>query len=101
MTTSGAFTEYRVSPVPPTTDYAPGSIAAGSDGSLWFTQVIPNEIAQVTTSGHFREFGIPSSGQPLSPSACPAGITSGPDGNIWFTESCANKVARLVPPKPA
>ncbi len=79
---------------------APGSIVAGSDGALWFTEgsafvqspgtlekiwVEPGAIGRVTTAGHFTEFPLPTV------NANPGSLTLGPDGSLWFTESlCAD-----------
>jgi virginiamycin B lyase len=87
MTMSGVFTEYAI----PTADSAPGSIAAGPDGALWFTEGKGNKIGRVSTSGAFTEYALPTA------RSGPAGITVGPDGALWFTEYRANKIGRIAP----
>jgi hypothetical protein len=47
-------------------------------------------VANVTTSGVFTEFPVPTAG------SYPYGITAGPDGNLWFAEGVGNKVARVT-----
>src|SRR5207248_6370607 len=58
------------------------TIIAGSDGALWFTEVLFNstgKIGRITTAGEISEFPLPT------PGSSPAGITNGPDGKLWFT----------------
>jgi hypothetical protein len=102
VTTSGTITEYPV----PTANSGPYFIAAGSDGSLWFTEIRADKVAKMTTSGTITEYPIPT------PNSEPAGIAAGPDDNMWFTElgvftplgASANNVAKVgtgVVPTPA
>jgi streptogramin lyase len=86
MTTSGTFTEFAI----PTADSAPGSITAGPDGALWFTEGKGNKIGRVSTSGAFTEYALPSA------RSGPARITVGPDGALWFVEYRANKIGRIT-----
>ena len=66
-----------------TADSHPTSIAAGPDGSLWFTESgNPGRIGRITTSGVITEF---ASG--LTADGMPDAITAGPNGNLWFTEA--------------
>jgi hypothetical protein len=67
----------------------PGSIAAGPDGNLWFTDPAAlaggtSAIRRITPSGQITEF---SSG--LNPGSAPASIALGADGNLWFTDPAA------------
>src|SRR5213083_2941403 len=73
----------------PTTNSAPGSITAGPDGNLWFTEEAGNKIGRISPSGAFGEFS-------LAAGASPGGIVTGPDGNLWFTEQGANKIGRMT-----
>jgi len=85
ITMSGAITQY---PLP--TPYAgPGSIAAGPDGGLWFTEGI-GQIGRITTTGVITEYPIPTS------NGGPGSITKGPDGALWFTESQVNQIGRIT-----
>jgi streptogramin lyase len=75
----------------PTASSSPYSIAAGSDGNVWFTEKNPNNIGVFESLGGGT--GIVED-QPTVPSGYGSssaygawGITSGPDGNLWFTES--------------
>src|SRR5437879_7114137 len=72
----------------PTTNSAPGSITAGPDGNLWFTEEAGNKIGRISPSGAFGEFS-------LAAGASPGGIVTGPDGNLWFTEQRATKIGRI------
>lgn len=96
MSSSGLVIEYLVPTVkafvPPLSGgTAPGYIAAGRGGELWFTEYGGNNVAKVTASGEITEHPIPSA------NAYPEAITLGPDGNIWFTESGTDKVAKVTP----
>jgi len=66
-----------------------GSITAGPDGNLWFTES-GNRIGQITPAGVVTEFstGI---------TASPVRITAGPDGNLWFTEYYGQRIGRITP----
>jgi virginiamycin B lyase len=83
---------------------APGSITAGPDGNLWFTETATavlgggpgiNGVGRLTTSGRVTEFSAGISGAPRS-------IARGPDGNLWFveesnSESPAGIIGRITP----
>ncbi len=69
---------------------APVGIAAGSDGSVWFTEQGVDAIARLTfRDGRITEFFTPSSG------SMPTDITTGRDGSLWFTEPGADRVGRM------
>jgi streptogramin lyase len=55
----------------------PLGIAAGTDGSAWFTIGRANSIGRFTPAGEFTYFTDPTINDPL-------GITRGTDGNMWF-----------------
>lgn len=82
----GLVTEYPI----PTSSSLPYSIAAGSDGALWFTEHSGNKIGRITTSGTITETTIPTS------SSAPSDITAGSDGALWFTETSGNKIGRIT-----
>jgi streptogramin lyase len=84
----GTITEFAI----PSSDSRPRGITAGSDGNLWFTEDLADQIGRLTPSGIFTEFPI------STVSSIPAAITAGPDGNLWFTEAIGNKIGRLDPP---
>lgn len=58
----------------------PGSIVAGSDGNLWFTEGTGG-IGRMTPGGVYTEFPLPSS------RGIPDDIVAGQDGNLWFLET--------------
>jgi virginiamycin B lyase len=59
----------------------PTTIAAGSDGALWFAECGVSSIGRITTAGAVTNtYPVPSG-------ATPYDITGGPDGALWFTES--------------
>src|SRR5579864_2999107 len=76
----GIFHEYALSP----SQFVPGTITAGPDGNLWFTEILQNggsSIGRITTSGKITEFPLPSA------NSFSSSITAGSDGNLWFTET--------------
>jgi streptogramin lyase len=74
----------------PTLGSGPQDVAAGSDGSLWFTEQAANQIGRITTTGVVAEFPIPTA------NSLPQGIAAGSDGNLWFTEQAANQIGRIT-----
>jgi streptogramin lyase len=74
----------------PTSPSNPNGITAGTDGNLWFTENLGNQIGRITTAGVVTEFPIPTAG------SYPQGITAGPDGNLWFTEFAVNQIGRIT-----
>ena len=85
-TSAQPLVEYSI----PSAGALPAEIAAGSDGSLWFTDPSLNEIGKVTTTGIFAEYDVPTS------NANPSHLTAGPDGNVWFTEFHGNKIGKIT-----
>lgn len=75
----------------PTAEAEPGNIAAGPDGSLWFTEYKGQKIGRITPTGEISELAIPTA------DAHPEGIATGPDGNVWFTERTGDKIGRITP----
>jgi streptogramin lyase len=74
------------SPVP---NNGPANIAAGVDGSIWFTQTLKGNAASITNAGLITEFkAVKGSG--------PEGIVVAPNGDPWYTMMDANKIAALV-----
>jgi streptogramin lyase len=80
ITTSGAVTEYPISPSGYGT-YGYG-ITSGPDGALWFTQL--SSIGRIATNGSTTQFLPPAA--EWSPVIDPGGgaITTGPDKALWF-----------------
>lgn len=75
----------------PNSSSEPFGIAAGPDGSVWFTELTGNRIGRITYHGAITEFALPRSG------SSPVDIVAGPDGNLWFTESSGNAIGRITP----
>ena len=44
------------------TSGSPVGIAAGPDGTLWFTEQWGNKIGRITTAGVLSEYSIPTNG---------------------------------------
>lgn len=70
------FTEFPVSP--PT---APGPVAVGADGNIWFAEPNGDTIGRITLGGSVTRFPLPT------PYEEPRGIAAGPDGAVWFTQT--------------
>jgi streptogramin lyase len=68
---------------------SPIFLAAGPDGSVWFTDYWSNKIGRMTTSGSVTLF------DPITSNAGLSGIAAGPDGNLWFTE-VVGKIGRIT-----
>jgi len=62
VTTAGAVSEFQV----PTLDSGPRDIAAGSDGAMWFTELLSGKMARVAT-------GEQPIGPPLKAFTCTTG----------------------------
>jgi streptogramin lyase len=71
----------------PTPGASPFSIALGSDGNVWFTEVNGNKIGKISPTGAITEF---------SWHGLPGGMTAGPDGALWFTEIGDNKIGSIT-----
>jgi virginiamycin B lyase len=91
VSTSGVFTIY---PSPAGFNLYSGSVVAGSDGNLWYTQSggNPNNLAKVSTSGVFLAlYSIPGGTSGSNAIA----IAPAADGTLWITLS-ANPVVENV-----
>lgn len=76
----------------PTANSNPISIVAGSDGNLWFTEILGNKIGMINPTTHAAtDFPLPTA------NANPYWIAAGPDGNLWFTELAGNKIGTINP----
>ena len=82
VTTDGTVSSY---PIPNSLWWAPGSLTAGPDGAIWFTEFRISKIARITADGAVTEYDIP---------APAGGIVTGPDGALWFSEG--NNIGRLT-----
>ncbi len=56
----------------------PGTIAAGPDGNVWFTEYNQSIVAKITPTGQVTEYQLPAGHHPY-------GITAGPDGALWVS----------------
>jgi virginiamycin B lyase len=81
IATTGEVTDYALPPSP--VYQGVFSIAAGSDGAMWFTEYYYGNIGRINMDGVVTEYGLASFG-------FPAAIAAGPDGALWFTESSDN-----------
>jgi streptogramin lyase len=55
-------------------------LAAGPDGTIWYTDPIGNSVGKLTPAGTATMY-------PLANGTGPGNIASGPGGNLWFTEN--------------
>jgi virginiamycin B lyase len=69
-------------------DFMPQGVAAGPQGSMWFTQGCGG-IAVLSKNGTMRQ--IPLQGIPSETGA----IVRGPDGAMWFAEDGSATIARI------
>ena len=82
---AGVITEFTV----PTPQSSPNGITMGSDGNLWFTELVGNKVGRITTSGKVTEYSIPTA------NSLPQEITANSDRNLWFTEA-NGKIGRVT-----
>jgi poly(3-hydroxybutyrate) depolymerase len=75
----------------PTPGAEPFDIAAGPDGSMWFTEFHADKIGRISPAGVITEFRVPTA------DAGPYQITAGPGGSMWFTEYNTTKIGRVSP----
>jgi uncharacterized repeat protein (TIGR01451 family) len=89
ITPAGAITEFSGGLNPGS---APGDIAPGADGDLWFTDhgTTP-AIGRITPAGVITEFA-----NGLNAMSGPGAIAAGPDGNLWFTDQGATPAIGTV-----
>ncbi len=91
-----AITEYSIATHGGNSGGKPADIAAGPDGSVWFTdQGTTRAIGRITPSGTITEFtiSVPGNTVPL-----PNGIAAGADGNLWFADRGTIKsIGRITP----
>jgi virginiamycin B lyase len=74
----------------PTAGAEPFDIAAGPDGSMWFTEFRAAKIGRINSSGKVTEPKVPTSnGEPYQ-------ITAGPDRSVWFTEYNSTSIGRVT-----
>jgi len=78
---SGAVAQFCFPKLTP--QFGQGSMTAGPDGSVWFTE--GQKIARITPAGALTEFPVPP------PDVF---ITAGPDGNLWFS-GMGPKIVRM------
>jgi virginiamycin B lyase len=87
-------------PVP----YAPNSIASGSDGALWYSELVPNPDQQSPALprkgyiGRMTTAGV-ASDLPIDPTLGVDKLVTGSDGAIWFTtaQDETGKFGRIMP----
>src|SRR5437764_110986 len=77
-----------------TPDSGPTGIAAGSDGSLWFTES-PGGLEPVATIGRITTAGVVTE-FPVAGTQSANGIVAGPDGALWFTEIERGAIGRIT-----
>ncbi|GCF09915.1 Vgb family protein [Dictyobacter arantiisoli] len=73
----------------PTPNAQPLDLIAGSDSTVWFTELYGNKIGHIAANGDITEFAVPTL------NSKPTGLTMGSDGNLWFVEQAGNKIGRF------
>lgn len=70
----------------------PFTIAAdASDGSVWFTEALANQVGRLAANSTLSEFPLPNA------TGGPFGMTTSTDGKLWFTESASSTLDRIDP----
>ena len=71
----------------------PTFIATGTDGNVWLTEELGNNIVQLDPDnpGEQTEFPL------ITEVALPVDTSPGPDGNLWFTELAGRHVGKITP----
>jgi virginiamycin B lyase len=95
VTTSGAFTEYKVLGSAQNPSYAqPWAIAVGADGNIWFTDLatFDEAIDSITPTGTITRHSvkIPYNNRSLYK------MVSGPDNNLWLVDGSQNAIVRYT-----
>ena len=77
----------------PTALSGPVLMTPGSDGAIWFTERLVDNIARIPTNAtsgtQITEFPTPTA------ASHPESIVSGPDGQLWFAEQDGNKIGHI------
>lgn len=76
----------------PTPGAFPFRVTIDSEGRIWFTELLGNQIGYYDPStGKLREFAVPT------PFAGPADLTFDSHGMLWFTEAYNESIAKFDP----
>jgi streptogramin lyase len=99
ITPAGVITEFSAG-IP--SGALPVSIAAGSDGNLWFTDASAPRIGRITPAGAVNMFttGITLTATNSNSGGC--SMTRGPNGNVWWLEqtfsfATPSRIAQITP----
>lgn len=84
LTLTGEFEQFTL----PGEHPGPNRIAAGADGTLWFTETNARSIGRITVDGEIEVYEVPDGRTPFD-------ITAGVDGAVWFTSETG--VGRVSP----
>jgi len=84
---SGTMTRYHV---PGTKGNDITWLAAGPNGSLWFTRRYTDRIGRITRTGAITEFAVPAGSGAM-------GVVVAPDGFVYYTELGRHAIGRLDP----
>ncbi len=90
VTPSGKITEYKT----PYPEYGGQGIAIGSDGYIWYSDPINNNINKMEVASGFTWTAVH-----LPTGSSPTELTLGPDGNIWFVDgsfSTRHKIGKIT-----
>jgi streptogramin lyase len=84
----------------PTPESGPQDVAAGADGSVWFTQARVGNVARVTSAGVFTEAGKAIGDDPRSGLEDALGVAfrsarAGQAESVWWTMQAANKIGTV------
>lgn len=86
---SGMITEYSLD------NETPGTITAGPDGSMWFSDIFFSQIGHITNDGKISYSPLPAQSAPSDNRPDPYGLATGSDGSVWYTEYNYPKIGRI------
>jgi virginiamycin B lyase len=86
---SGTITEYLLH------NETPGTITAGPDGRMWFSDIFGSQIGHITPDGKISYGPLPAQDAPSDNPPDPYGLTTGSDGSVWYTEYNYSKIGRI------
>ena len=77
---------------------APSALAAGTDGSMWFTAAGERAVGGTPGIGRIARDGtVTQFGEGLPSNARPRGLVRAGDGTMWFVDDPGQSVGRVTP----
>jgi virginiamycin B lyase len=73
----------------------PQQVVLDSSGNLWYAESNANKIGEITTSGQFNQYPLPT-GLANVAYGGPVGLTMQTNGTFWFSDTNANSIGSLT-----